>query len=176
MEIIKPKFDKRIFKGGILKNKVKYICIEDDNMDKSYVSVCVKTGTFNNMKEYEGLAHFLEHMLFMGSTKYPSEDHYFSRLNALGGYSNAYTDKFDTVYYFNVYNEGLNEIFDIFSRFFIDPLFNKNSVNREVNAVNSEHEKNKNNDQWRAFQLLLNLANKDSQINTFGNWIITNIK
>jgi len=36
----------------------------------------VNTGTFNDPKETEGIAHFLEHMLFMGSKKYPGPDTY----------------------------------------------------------------------------------------------------
>ena len=56
---------------------------------------------------------------------------------------------------------------DIFSRFFIDPLFDKNLVDREVNAVNSEHNKNINNDFWLLRQVILNLSNNDSIINSF---------
>ena len=43
----------------------------------------------------------------------------------------------------------------------------ENAINREVNAVNSEHRKNYNSDSWRLFQFLLNLANKNSALNTF---------
>ena len=165
--INKPTFDKRKYYGNKLENGIKYALVQDKTLERSYVSIAIDIGSFDNPKEYQGLAHFLEHMLFMGSKKYPKEDHYFKKLAELGGNSNAYTDKFETVYYFNVFDHGLNEIFDIFSRFFIDPLFNENSINREVNAVNSEHRKNYNNDSWRHYQFLLNLANKDSAINTF---------
>jgi insulysin len=167
MEIIKPKFDLRKITGGHLDNNIKYILIHDDTLEKAYVSISINTGSFSNPTEYQGLAHFLEHMLFLGSKKYPKENHYSERLNLLGGDSNAYTINLMTVYYFNVYNNGLLEMFDIFSRFFIDPLFNTESVDREINAVDSEHSKNINNDFWALNQLNLYLTNKNSELNTF---------
>jgi insulysin len=167
IQINKPKFDKRKIIGGQLTNGVKYILINDQHLDRSYVSVSLNVGSYSNPIGYDGLAHFLEHMLFMGSVKYPSENHYQNRLNELGGSSNAYTDTTETVYYFNVFNSGLAEIFDIFSRFFIDPLFDSDSIDRELNAVNSEHLKNINKDHWKKFQLMLYLTNKSSCTNTF---------
>ena len=141
IKIKKPKFDTRTFKGGQLDNGVKFSIVNDIHLTKSFVSVCLNVGSFSDPKEYNGLAHFLEHMLFMGSKKYPDENYYSTRLNELGGSSNAYTDVMETVYYFNVYDNGLEEIFDIFSRFFIDPLFKSDSINREINAIDSEHKK-----------------------------------
>lgn len=165
--IIVPSNSTNIFEAGILKNNIKYVLVEDENITNSYVSVCVNVGSFNNPKEYQGLAHFLEHMLFLGSKKYPDEDYYADKINKNGGFSNAYTSYYETVYYFNVLNNNLVEILDIFSRFFIDPLFNESSVLREVNAVNSEHEKNINDDGWRIRQVLLNVRDKDNSTNTF---------
>ena len=167
ININKPKFDIRDFNGGTLDNGVKYVFVTDKSLHKSFVSVCVNAGSFQNPKEYDGLAHFLEHMLFMGSKKYPNENHYSERLNELGGYSNAYTDTMETVYYFNVFDSGLEEIIDIFSRFFIDPTFAPDSVNREINAVDSEHQKNINSDNWRKHQFTLNLSDTSSPVNTF---------
>jgi insulysin len=167
ININKPKFDVRDFNAGVLENGVKYVLVNDKSLQKSFVSVSIHAGSFQNPKGYDGLAHFLEHMLFMGSKKYPNENHYNTKLNELGGNSNAYTDTMETVYYFNVFDEGLDEIMDIFSRFFIDPLFDEDSVNREINAVDSEHQKNINNDGWRKFQFILDLANPDTPVNTF---------
>ena len=99
-----------------------------------------------------GLAHFLEHMLFLGSKKYPEENYFDEMVKKGGGSMNAYTDIFETVYYFDILNDHLEHTLDVFSRFFIDPKFDKNSVDREINAINSEHRKNVNNDMWRINQ------------------------
>ena len=168
IKIKKPKFDLRKFVGGKLDNNIKYVFINDDHLEKSFVTVAINVGSHSNLKDYDGIAHFLEHMLFMGSEKYPDEKIYFEELNKLGGYSNAYTASTETVYFFNVFDSGLEKIFDIFSRFFIDPLFNENSIQREINAVDNEHKKNINSDMWRKFQFMLDLVNKDCTINNFG--------
>lgn len=165
--ILIPDNENREFKYGILPNKLKYTIIYDKNSDTSNVVMSVRTGSLYEPIEYMGLAHFLEHMLFMGSNKYKEEDYFSAKLKELGGSSNAYTDNYQTVYFFNVLSNNLDKIIDIFSRFFIDPLFDINSVSREINAVNSEHLKNYNNDIWILRQVILNLAEKDHIINRF---------
>jgi insulysin len=166
--MIIPKNETRTFKYGKLDNNLKYTIIHDINTDESNMVVYIKAGYIYDPKEYMGLAHFLEHMLFMGSHKYPDEKYFFTKITEYGGYSNAYTDSFQTVYYLNVMSEYLENIMDIFSRFFIDPLFNINSVEREINAVNSEHLKNINDRSWIERQIILNSIDSDHITNTFG--------
>ncbi len=166
--ILIPDNEKRDFKYGILPNNLKYTIIYDKNADTSNVVMSVNTGTLYEPLEYMGLAHFLEHMLFMGSSKYKEEDYYFKKLKEFGGNSNAYTDDIYTVYYFDILSVNLDEMIDIFSRFFIDPLFNINSVSREINAVNSEHLKNFNNDNWVLRHIINTITKKDSIVNRFG--------
>jgi len=168
ISINKPQFDTRDFVGGALENGIKYVIIHDSLLTSSFISIAVNIGTFGCPKGYDGLPHFLEHMLFMGSRKYPNVNHYFEKLNQYGGFSNAYTDFLETVYYFNVLDHGLLEIIDIFSRFFIDPLFNKDAIAKEINSVDSEHQKNINSDGWRHMQLLLDLSDDNTPINIFG--------
>ncbi len=126
--------------------------------------MAVNTGSLAEPYEYMGLAHFLEHMLFLGSKKYSNESHFEEVLKTNGGSCNAYTSSHETVYFFNVLNKKIEEILDIFSRFFIDPSFNESSVEREINAINSEHLKNINNDFWFGRQVIYNMAKKNSPI------------
>ncbi len=165
--ILLPENEIREFKYGVLKNGLKYTVVRDKDTTVSEVVMSIRAGAFNDPTEYMGLAHFLEHMLFMGSKKYKDEHFFMGRLNDLGGDSNAFTDLFETVYFFNVLSNNLKEMLDIFSRFFIDPLFDINCVSREINAINSEHMKNLNSDLWINRQLILNLTKKDSLSNRF---------
>lgn len=174
--MILPINEKREFFNGVLKNNIKYSIIQDKNISQASVCVCIKAGSINNPKEYQGLAHFLEHMLFLGSKKYPKENYFDDTLKCHGGISNAYTALFETVYYFSVNNNYLEKILDIFSRFFIDPLFDKDSVSREINAINSEHMKNYHNDMWRLNHFLTNLSDKDSIINKFTTGNLDSLK
>ena len=166
MEIKKPKFEDRNIIGGTLPNNVKYSIINDKNLITSYVYVCIGVGSNSNTLEFQGLAHFLEHMLFMGSKKYPKENFWMEQVNENMGSTNAYTVNNETMYHFDILDEKLEFMMDVFSRFFIDPLFSKDAVDREVNAVNSEHVKNSKNDYWTSDYFVRTLA--DNTINTFG--------
>ena len=66
-----PENEIRKFSSNKLENNIKYTIVHDENIKNASVCVCIKTGSFNNPKDYHGLAHFLEHMLFLGSKKYP---------------------------------------------------------------------------------------------------------
>jgi insulysin len=162
-----PKNEKRLFETDILSNGVKCIYIEDKYLDTTSIAVTINVGSLAEPKEYMGLAHFLEHMLFMGSKKYPIENYYEQVVKKYGGSSNAYTGDDLTCYYFSIFNNGIEHLTDVFSQFFIEPLFLIDSINREINAINSEHQKNINNDYWRLQQLLHNISIKNHNYNKF---------
>lgn len=176
MTIEKPINYIRDFKGGILNNGIKYTIINDKNIDYSCVACCVGVGSKEDPRDFQGLAHFLEHMLFLGSKKYPDAGYFNEYITKNGGFSNAYTSFFETNYYYKINNDSLEESIDIFSRFFIDPLFDKNFIDREINAIESEHSKNINDDFWLFRQIIFNLAKPDSDINTFSTGNIETLK
>jgi insulysin len=167
MIINKGQNDDRNYKYFQLSNNLKVLLCSHDNYDKIGVSLTVNIGSFHNNKDYLGLAHFLEHMVFMGSKKYPEEDYFNKILSNSGGFSNAYTDFDKTSYYFQSTHTNFENILDAFSRFFIDPLFSKDSVNREINAVDSEHKKNINDDMWRVRQLLQEYSDERHPFHNF---------
>lgn len=109
-----------------------------------------------------------EHMLFLGTEKYPVENDYSSYLSENGGYSNAYTGSENTNYYFSVNKTALHGALDRFAQFFISPLFNSDCVNREINAVDSEHKKNLQQDNWRMYQLIKDLSDENHPFHKFG--------
>lgn len=55
----------------------------------------------------------------------------------------------------------------MFSRMFAEPVFDIKYMDKEIDAVNSEHEKNINNDGWRKRQLLRSLSNVKHPNNKF---------
>jgi secreted Zn-dependent insulinase-like peptidase len=81
----------------------------------------VGVGSLQDPKDFNGIAHFLEHMLFLGTDKYPVAGEYKEFLSRNGGTCNAYTSETETNYYFQVKDEGLEGALDRFSQFFISP-------------------------------------------------------
>ena len=97
------------------------------------------------------MAHYLEHMLFLGTEKYPNESEYMDYLSKNSGSFNAYTGLMETNYFFEVANHAFEGALDRFAQFFIAPLFTESCAKREMNAVNSEHLFYFQQDIWREF-------------------------
>ena len=150
-----------------LENNLKVILVSDKQYNKSAASMNVLAGSLSDPEEYQGLAHFLEHMLFLGTEKYPDVEEYSSYLQSNGGYSNAYTAEDHTNYHYEVYHDAFEGALDRFSQFFISPLFSPKYTEREMNAVNSEYQKNLEQDYWRMRQVKRNLYNPEHPSNHF---------
>eukprot|EP00529_Nitzschia_sp_RCC80_P008082 CAMPEP_0113519390 /NCGR_PEP_ID=MMETSP0014_2-20120614/43494_1 /TAXON_ID=2857 /ORGANISM="Nitzschia sp." /LENGTH=1295 /DNA_ID=CAMNT_0000417105 /DNA_START=357 /DNA_END=4244 /DNA_ORIENTATION=+ /assembly_acc=CAM_ASM_000159 len=138
-------------------------------------AVHIQAGHFDDT--IPGLAHFHEHMVFLGTEKYPGEDEYEGFLSKHGGFCNAYTDMEDTNYYFSVTSQqsdpnevsvGLKGGLDRLAQFFIKPTFEENMVDRELRAIDSEFRNGKTSDSWRNFQLMKTIANQDHPFSNFG--------
>ena len=152
--IEKPLLDDRSYRLIKLQNDLHALVIHDPTTDKSAASLDVNVGAFADRKyEVSGLAHFCEHLLFMGTKKYPEENEYSSYLAKHSGHSNAYTAAEHTNYYFEVGSGHFLGALDRFAQFFIAPLFSKSCKDREIRAVDSENKKNLQNDMWRLYQL-----------------------
>jgi insulysin len=175
IDIEKSIYDDNIYKFVILKNKLKVLLISNPKTNIACASMVVGVGSLSDGKIY-GMAHFLEHMLFMGNKKYPQEDYYFNLLAQAGGSSNAYTADTHTNYYFSVNPTNFLNILDVFGHFFIDPLLNKNAIEREINAVNAEHKKNINNDDWRLHHISKLMAGPNSPIYNFTTGSLESLK
>ncbi len=160
--------DKREYRVVILPNGLKAVLCHDPHADKAGAALDVYVGQLSDPSNVHGLAHFLEHMLFMGTKKYPDENSYSAVLNKYGGYSNAWTALEHTNYQFEVLSTHLEEMLDRFAQFFIAPLFTPSGTDREMKAVHSEHQKNLQSDGWRIYQLLRSTANPKHSLSQFG--------
>ncbi|XP_073452147.1 insulin-degrading enzyme isoform X1 [Aquarana catesbeiana] len=167
-DIVKSHEDKREYRGVELSNGIKAVLISDPTTDKSSAALDVYVGYLSDPENIPGLAHFCEHMLFLGTEKYPKENEYTQFLSEHAGSANAFTSGEHTNYYFDVSHEHLEGALDRFSQFFLAPLFDENCKDREVNAVDSEHEKNLMNDAWRLAQLEKVTGNPKHPFSKFG--------
>lgn len=148
--------DNRDYLAFTLPNsKLRCVCVHDPNTKQAAAAMNVHVGSFSDPWSIPGMAHFVEHLLFLGTAKYPAENDFASYLHANGGHSNAYTSSEDTLYHFNVNSEALEGALDRFCWFFREngPSFAKESIARELNAVDSEHSKNLNSDNFRMYQV-----------------------
>ena len=165
--IVAPRNDHSSYKVLTLSNQLRVVLISDPNATQAAAAIDVNAGSLNDPVGVNGLAHFCEHMLFLGTKKYPDKSEYSSFLSANGGYDNAYTSEVNTNYYFGVNLDALEGALDRFAQFFIAPLFIENSTFAEMNAVNSEYDKDLNDPGWKFFQLLKNVSNPQHPFSRF---------
>ncbi|KAL8823850.1 MAG: hypothetical protein Q9191_005497 [Dirinaria sp. TL-2023a] len=166
--------DDRSYRVIRLPNQLEALLVHDPATDKASASVNINVGSFSDADDMPGMAHAVEHLLFMGTEKYPKENAYNQYLTAHSGYSNAYTAATETNYFFEVAassetsNSALTNghtpsplygALDRFAQFFIAPLFLSSTLDRELKAVDSENKKNLQSDNWRLSQLNKSLSN-----------------
>lgn len=165
--IIQGKNDAREYRYLQLDNGLKILLISDDKTDLASVSLHVGVGSGHDPLSRQGLAHFLEHMLFLGTEKYPQAEGFQNFISASGGQHNAYTALDHTNYFFTVAPKALDEALDRFSQFFVHPLFDARYVEQEKHAVHSEFQAGLRNDSRRQRDVLATLMKKEHGLAKF---------
>ena len=150
-DVVAPDFSDRSYRALTLDNQLKVLLISDPTSDRAAASMDVAVGSNHDPQEYPGLAHFLEHMLFLGTDLFPEAGEYQQYISASDGSHNAFTAPENTNYFFDVQPNALPGALDRFSRFFVAPRFDPTYVRREVNAVHSEYQSKLQNEGNRSF-------------------------
>lgn len=169
--IVKSPNDNREYKSITLENELQLVLVSDPTIEQSAAALSVGVGSFQEPKEFGGLAHYLEHMLFLGTTTYPEVGDYSAFVSQNGGTQNAYTELDHTNFMVAVNNNAYDEALKRFSEFFYEATLNEHYADKERNAVNSEWTMKSPND-WVILNqlngLTLNPAHPISQFN-WGN-------
>ena len=164
--------DFKEYKTIELTNGLRVLLISDQQKNNSKTNsaaaMSVNAGFYQEPFEYPGLAHFLEHMVFMGSGKYPNENYFDEFISSRNGQTNAFTDAEMTMYFVEIEKNSFEKLLDIWSRFFIDPLLSTDSINREIQAVDSEFKLARTRDDFRIQGMLVDLARRDHPASKFG--------
>lgn len=180
----KSSLDQREYAVVTLPNGLQALLVSDPETTEAGASMDVNVGYFNDPDDIAGLCHFLEHMLFLGTERYPDEKEYKSFLAQHGGRSNASTSAEHTSYYFSVNADHLDAALDRFSAFFICPLFTESSTKREMEAVNAEFSRNLQSDSRRILQVMKHTSNSANpfskfstgNINTLGKYDVQHVR
>lgn len=149
--IITSPNDRREYQTIQLENNLTVLLVSDPSTDKAAASIDISIGSAANPENRAGLAHFLEHMLFLGTEKYPEAGEYQSFIQSHGGSHNAFTALTNTNYFFDINAADLEPALDRFSQFFISPLFSQEYADRERHAVNSEYSAKLKDDNRRVY-------------------------
>ena len=135
---------------------------------KAAFALAVGVGYLSDPPELQGCAHYVEHMLFMGTKKFPKENGWSTFLSRHGGVDNGETFAESTVFYFDLVPEQLQAGLERFGSFFSSPLFKWGSSAREARQIDSEFEQAAQDDACREDQLLVHLTTPLHPLHRFG--------
>ncbi|PCD88802.1 Protease 3 precursor [Vibrio mediterranei] len=164
--------DSRSYRYLTLNNELRVLLIQDMQAQKSAAALAVNVGHFDDPDDREGLAHYLEHMLFLGTDKYPKVGEFQSFISQHGGSNNAWTGTEHSCFFFDIYPNAFEKGLDRFSQFFSAPLFNEEALDKERQAVDSEYKLKLNEDGRRLYQVQKETIN---QAHPFSKFSVGNI-
>ncbi len=165
--VVKSPNDSRDYRALELANGMRVVLVSDPETDKAAASLDVNVGSSSDPAGREGLAHFLEHMLFLGTERYPEPGEYQRFISAHGGSQNAYTAFDHTNYFFEVDKDSLEPALDRFAQFFVAPLFTARYVERERQVIDSEYSARRRAEGRRIFAAERAVMNPEHPLSRF---------
>ena len=103
-------------------NGLRVVCVEMPHLHSAELAIYVKAGGRNDPPGREGLSHFLEHILFRGTTDYASSLEIETAFEAVGGNPNAATDAESTCYFSRIHPAFVQQGMEIFASMLLRPL------------------------------------------------------
>ena len=121
----------------VFDNGVRLITETMDHVRSVSVGVWLTRGSRHEPPEHGGIAHFVEHMLFKGTTTRSAQD-IAQEVDCLGGHLDAFTSKEYAGYYIKVLDEHLSKAIDVLSDLVLNPAFASADVEREKKVILEE--------------------------------------
>lgn len=165
--IEKSPSDLRQYEYLELDNKLKVVVVSDKSAEKSAATLAVLAGSFDEPADKPGLAHFLEHMIIMGSKKYPHPGSFNTFVSDHGGGRNAMTSYDRTTFFYDIHPTYFQESLARFSDHFVHPLFDANYIEKEIKAVDAEFQMHQEDDFYRGYYVLKNIVNPEHPMHRF---------
>jgi len=121
-----------------LPSGLRVVTVPMPSLESVTLAIWVKTGSRNEEERIGGISHFLEHMVFKGSSKRPTAKDISAAVDAIGGEFNAATSKDWTNFYIKAAKENLETAFDVLSDMVLDPLLASDEIEREKGTIIQE--------------------------------------
>lgn len=165
--ILTPSFKDRKTAKIRLDNNLEAYLISDPKAPKSAATMCVHVGSWNDPDDVSGMAHFTEHMLFLGTEEYPEESGFQRFITQHGGEYNAHTAPEATCFLFSVDSPAYPEALKRFASFFKTPLFSLSGTQRELTAIDQEFALRTQDDTVRLYSVLRDMGNPKHPFHRF---------
>ena len=141
--------------------------------DVTYCGFAVDAGTRDELDHEQGMAHFVEHLIFKGTRKRKAW-HILNRMENVGGDLNAYTNKEETVIYSAFLNEHLGRAFELLVDIVFHSTFPEREIEKETDVIIDEIQSYEDNPSELIFDDFENMISADIRWDVT-SWVILNI-
>ncbi|MFA8301393.1 MAG: M16 family metallopeptidase [Hyphomicrobiales bacterium] len=124
------------FHYHILSNGIRVIH-KEVNSEVGHCGVFINAGSRDEAEDESGMAHFIEHVIFKGTTKRKAY-HVLNRLESVGGDLNAFTSKEETCVYASFLNEYYKRTLELFADIIFNSTFPEKEIEKEKDVVIDE--------------------------------------
>lgn len=125
------------FQKTTLSNGVRIVTEQIPSVRSVSVGVWIAVGSRDELDQEAGMCHFIEHMVFKGTTNRRMH-HIAQRMENVGGYLNAFTSKEYTCFYARCLDEHLSRALDTVLDLVLNPVFPEREIEREKDVVVEE--------------------------------------
>ncbi|MEK7597735.1 MAG: pitrilysin family protein [Patescibacteria group bacterium] len=147
-----------------LKNGLQVIFIDTKTFPTLTTLLLVGAGSRYENEKNNGIAHFLEHMFYKGSKKYPNPKIISQIIEGMGGHWNAFTSKDYTGYYIKASTDHFPKIIDILSDILLNSLFENKEIEKEKGVIVEEINMYEDTPQRRIGEIFEGLIYKGSPL------------
>ncbi|HBE79780.1 MAG TPA: peptidase M16 [Firmicutes bacterium] len=126
-----------MYQRATLANGLRIICEPIPHMNSVALGVWVGTGSRYEGPEYNGISHFIEHMLFKGTHERTARQ-IAEAIDAVGGQLNAFTTKEYTCFYAKVLSQHFTLGIDLLSDMVTNSVFDSSEIEKEKQVVLEE--------------------------------------
>lgn len=120
-----------------LNNGIRILTEEIPHVHSLSIGLWVDTGSKNESEDVYGISHFIEHMLFKGTSSRNAMQ-IAQEIEDTGGSINAFTDKENTCFYARTLDKHLDKSIDVLSDIYLNSLFDTEEINKEKQVVIEE--------------------------------------
>lgn len=152
------------FEKTILKNGVRILTAPLHETKAMTLQFLVGTGSRNERAEENGISHFLEHILFKGTEKYPLPIMLAETLDGIGAEFNAFTGEEYTGFYVNAEASHFPLALDVLSQMFYHATFKHDDVEREKGVILEERNMYLDLPQRHVWDILKNMMYGDTPL------------
>src|SRR5947209_5019827 len=126
------------YKRTILKNGLRLLTAPMPGMRSASIAFIFTVGSRYENNALAGISHFIEHMLFKGSQRYPTARLISEAIEGVGGMFNGSTGKELTSYTARVPGEHLSDVMEVLADMVRNPLFHPDEIEKERNVILEE--------------------------------------